>query len=96
MTDWIFYEGQAKDLFEEANRYGVKAKKIRLKDVKSYAKRFNLNLKTFQAAISNQKHKYKDVLPQVNSIAKKSVITPKQRVARRRNIKVARAAKKRR
>lgn len=63
MVDWIHLEGWARDLFEDANLYGVKAKEIKDKDIKSFAKRYNLNLKNFKVAVNNQKYKWTDNLP---------------------------------
>jgi len=60
MVDWIVYESWARDLFRDANNYGVKAKDIKVKDIKSYAKQYNLDYKHFKVAVNNQKYKWQD------------------------------------
>ena len=66
MTDWIFFEGQAKDMFEEANTYGVKAKEIKIKDIKRFARSHFAptakNLKNFKVAVDNEKYSWNDVI----------------------------------
>jgi len=59
-VDWIFYEGQARELFEDANRNGVGAKSITEVDVKWWAGKRNLNIKTLKIAVENTKYKWND------------------------------------
>ena len=64
MTDWIFLEGQAREMFEEANQYGVGAKEIKIQDVKKFARSHFAptakNLKNFKVAVENEKYDWKD------------------------------------
>jgi len=62
MIDWICLEAWARDMFEDANMYGVKAMAVKDCDIRSFAKSHNLNLKNFKTAVNNQKYKWTDEL----------------------------------
>jgi hypothetical protein len=59
-TDWIFYEGQAEELFKHANFNGVAARSITLVDIKWWAGERNLDEGTLKTAVENTKYKWND------------------------------------